>query len=191
MTPGESQMRYAALIFTAVLVLNIFIGCTPQESGASNPEGDAKQTDDVQKKGKEEKKSECTHTADTLKCVKYVRNYDADTITMEIPGLHPLLGKNAGIRVLGVDTPEIRTKNACEKKKAKHAKKVVEKILSKAKRIDLENISRGKFFRIVADVKADGKSLTKMLLEKNLAYPYDGGTKRKVDWCKPLQNAKK
>ena len=129
-------------------------------------------------------KDSCLHDDGNFRCVKYVKNYDADTITFNIPNIHPLIGNKINVRVLGVDTPEIRTKDKCEKKKARYAKKKITKILKKAKRIDLENIKRGKYFRIVADVKVDKKSLTEYLLENGFAYAYDGGTKRKIDWCK-------
>ena len=126
----------------------------------------------------------CSHDANNFRCVKYRSNYDGDSITFDIKGVHPLFGKNAKIRLSGVDTPEIKSKNKCEKKKARLAKDFVAKILGKAKKIHLENVSRGKYFRIVADVKFDGKSLGKMLLKRGLAYPYDGDTKPKVNWCK-------
>ena len=45
----------------------------------------------------------------------YVRNYDGDTITFNLPGLHPIIGEKINIRVNGIDTPEIRGK--CEKEK--------------------------------------------------------------------------
>ena len=83
---------------------------------------------------------DCGHEKDSFRCVQYVKNYDADTITVNIPGLHPVVGKNMNIRVRGVDTPEIRTKNSCEKEKGRHAKKLVRNLLKKAKRIDLTNI---------------------------------------------------
>ncbi len=41
---------------------------------------------------------------------------------------------------------------------------------------------RGKYFRIVARVVADGQDLSEMLIEKQLAVPYGGGTKTK-EWC--------
>ena len=71
-----------------------------------------------------------------------------------------------------------------EKAKGRHAKKLVKALLKNAKRIDLENIERGKYFRIVADVLIDGKNLTHYLVKNGLGYPYDGGTKSKVNWCK-------
>ncbi|PIP89027.1 MAG: nuclease [Bdellovibrionales bacterium CG12_big_fil_rev_8_21_14_0_65_38_15] len=126
----------------------------------------------------------CMHDKDTFRCVKYVRNYDADTITFNVPGVHPLIGEKINVRVSGVDTPEVKTKVACEKQKARDAKRLVENLLKHAKRIDLTGVSRDKYFRINADVVIDGKSLSSYLLKNGLAYSYDGGTKKKVDWCK-------
>ena len=125
----------------------------------------------------------CQHSQTTFRCVKYLRNYDADTITFDVPAVHPLLGKKISVRVRGIDTPEIRGKCSREKDLAKEAKQVVEKMLKGAKRIDLQDIERGKYFRIVADVMVDGRSLVKDLLKMKLGYPYDGGRKQKNYWC--------
>jgi len=127
---------------------------------------------------------ECQHTDTTFKCVKYIRNYDGDTITVKIPGLHPLFGQEISVRIAGVDTPEIRTKNKCEKNKALQAKRVVGGALSEAHFIQIKNVERGKYFRIVGDVIVNGKSMKDLLLAKKLAYLYDGGRKQKVNWCK-------
>ena len=40
----------------------------------------------------------------------YVQNYDGDTVTFNLPGLHPIIGEKINIRVNGIDTPEIRGK---------------------------------------------------------------------------------
>ena len=112
----------------------------------------------------------------------YVRNYDGDTITFNLPGLHPIIGDKISIRVNGIDTPEIRGKCEKEKYEAQQAKEMIADILKDAETIDLKNIERGKYFRIVADVFVDGESLADELIETGLAVAYDGGTKVK-DWC--------
>jgi micrococcal nuclease len=89
------------------------------------------------------------------------------------------------VRVNGIDTPEVRTKDQCEKDKARTARKLVKNVLSRAKRIDLKNIQRGKYFRVVADVVADGQSVKDLLIKNELARSYDGGTKSKRSWCEP------
>jgi len=41
---------------------------------------------------------------------------------------------------------------------------------------------RGKYFRIVGRLIPDGVDISELLIQKNLAVLYDGGTKGK-DWC--------
>ncbi len=125
----------------------------------------------------------CVHDEQTFRCVQYVRNYDADTITFNIPNVHPLIGKKIAVRVKHVDTPEIKGKLPCEKEAARTAKRLIENLLKNAKRIDLENIGKDKYFRVLADVVVDGKPLKDYLLKNNLAYLYEGKTKQKLNWC--------
>jgi endonuclease YncB( thermonuclease family) len=113
-----------------------------------------------------------------------VKNYDADTITVDIPGTHPLIGKNVSVRVAHVDTPEIKTEDLCEKAAGRAAQRLIENILKNAKRIDLVNVERDKYFRILADVEVDGRSLKDILFKNELAYAYEGGTKQHPNWCK-------
>ena len=115
--------------------------------------------------------------------VKYIRNHDGDTITVNINNVHPIIGKEISVRVYGIDTPEIRTKNMCEKKKAVEAKLLVKELLVNADNIEIRDIKRDKYFRIVGKVYADGVSVGEMLLKKKLAYPYYGKTKSNIDWC--------
>ncbi len=132
----------------------------------------------------------CKHDKNTFRCVKYVKNYDADTITVDIPNVHPLIGHRISVRVRHIDTPEIKGKLPCEKEAARTAKRLIENQLKNAKRIDLENVDKDKYFRILADVVIDGKPLIDILLKNNLAYHYEGGTKQKIDWCKRLPASK-
>lgn len=127
---------------------------------------------------------DCTHTDDEYKCVKYLRNYDGDTVTVNIPHVPKLLGNKMRIRIAGIDTPEIKGKNKCEKDKARAARDLVKSQLRSAQRIDLKNVRRGHYFRIVADLYYDGKNLKEVLIKNGLAVPYDGGKKKQVDWCK-------
>ena len=112
----------------------------------------------------------------------YVRNYDGDTITFNLSGLHPIIGEKISIRVNGIDTPEIKGK--CEKEKygSKQAQQMVADILKDAEQIALKNMERGKYFRIAADVIVDGESLGSMLVEAGMAIRYDG-EKKTHKWC--------
>lgn len=116
--------------------------------------------------------------------VRYVSNHDGDTITVELDGVNPLLGHNITVRVNGVDTPEMTSKSKCTKTMAVKAKSVVATALKSSSKIVLRNPGRDKYFRILADVEADGALLSKTLLNMKLARVYDGGTKSLKPWCK-------
>lgn len=128
----------------------------------------------------------CSHDAKTFRCVKYIKNYDGDTVTVRIPNVHPLLGENITVRVFGIDTPEKTGKKPCEKDRARDAQRLVENLMRRGKSVELRNVDRDKYFRILAEVWVDGRSLADALLKNGLAYPYDGGRKpASIDWCPP------
>ena len=108
--------------------------------------------------------------------------YDGDTFRANISEWHGLIGKDVSIRVNGIDTPELRGKCKQEKLLASKAKQHAVAMLREGNIITLNNMKRGKYFRIVADINIDGKSLAKSLIKANLAVPYEGSTKTK-DWC--------
>ena len=112
----------------------------------------------------------------------YLRNYDGDTITFNLPGLHPIIGEKISIRVNGIDTPEIKGKCEKEKYNAKQAKDMAADILKDAEQITLKNMEREKYFRIAADVIVDGENLADMLIEAGMAIRFDGG-KKTHKWC--------
>lgn len=126
---------------------------------------------------------DCKHDDTTFKCVDVVAVYDGDTVTVNIPDVHPLIGKKIGVRIRGLDTPERKGKQPCEKDKAIEAKSLVETALKNAKQVDLLNCGKDKYFRLLCDVHYDGKSVAALVLDKKLAYQYSGATKQKIDWC--------
>lgn len=126
----------------------------------------------------------CSHTETSFQCVKVVEIYDGDTIFIDLPDQHPLFGKRMGVRIVGIDTPELKTKDACEKKRGQEAKAVLADLLGKAKRVDIVNVEKDKFFRILGTVLADGHSVSNDLIQRRLAYPYHGERKIKRNWCK-------
>ena len=112
---------------------------------------------------------------------KVISVYDGDTFRVDIDSLPPIVGKNIPIRLNGVDTPEIRGKCEYEKDLAIKARDFVRNKLANAKEIKLNNLQRGKYFRVVANVMVDGVSLEQELLDNELAYKYTGG--KKSSWC--------
>ncbi|MEN4053801.1 thermonuclease family protein [Sulfurimonas sp. NWX79] len=108
--------------------------------------------------------------------------YDGDTFRVNIKDYPKIIGYRIPVRVNGIDTPELRAQCIKEKNLARTAKKITVRLLRNAKTIELKNIKRGKYFRIVADVYVDGKLLSEILLQNKVAVRYDGG--KKIDWCK-------
>lgn len=121
---------------------------------------------------------------------KVVRVYDGDTFFADIDAYPDIIGKEMGIRIRGIDTPEIRTRSENEKALAQRAQATADSILTKAKVVILHDVSQGKYFRIVADVTADGVNIADTLISLKLAVKYDGGTKT-VDWDTVTINTEK
>jgi len=113
----------------------------------------------------------------TLKPSKITRVYDGDTFYANFDGMHPIIGSSIAIRINGVDTPEMNDRSRRVRKKALKARDYVRATLATATVIELRNIKRGKYFRIVADVFVDGQNLGEMIVERGLGVPYFGGRK--------------
>ncbi len=103
--------------------------------------------------------------------------YDGDTPWVDIPYLGPELGHGFPIRIYGIDTAEMKTKDPYEKKCAIAAQNFILDQFLNAKSIELQGAMEGKYFRLVSDIYFDGKSLTSMLVDMRLGYIYLGETK--------------
>lgn len=120
--------------------------------------------------------------------VEVVSIYDGDTFFVDLPGVRPIFGKRIGVRIKGIDTPEIRADKDLSKEDQERVKEIarqakmflVEKLRS-AKVVEIKNVERGKFFRISADVYVDGVDVAELLLKEGLAKEYDG-TGKKPKW---------
>lgn len=120
-------------------------------------------------------------TYGNLRVSKIVNVYDGDSFRANINKLHPLIGQNIGIRVYGIDTPEMRAKCPMEKQMAVRVRDYVRGILDNAGRVELREVRRDKYFRINAVVVVDGRSLAAILISNGMARQYFGGTKQ--GWC--------
>jgi endonuclease YncB( thermonuclease family) len=117
--------------------------------------------------------------------------YDGDTLKVDIEdkeGCIPeVFSKDLGVRVMGIDTPEIRAQCRLEKCLALKAKAFTESKLSEAE-ILFENEERDKYFRILADVRYKSKGTTQWktlsdeLIKAGLGVAYFGSTKSE-NWC--------
>ena len=132
--------------------------------------------------------------AENFDNVKVVSVYDGDTFKVNLPCTQDIFCRDISVRVYGVDTPEMKAQNACEKKKAKEAQTLTKEILSKGP-VLLKNCKRDKYFRILCDVvvlgQNQGYELSEELVNNHLAVRYYGETKAEVDWCKTPANPTK
>jgi micrococcal nuclease len=110
--------------------------------------------------------------------------YDGDTFYITMPGLPPEL-QRIGVRVRGVDTPEMRGKCEGEKRNALAAKAFTTRVLLMAKNhVTLKGLKWDKYGgRVDADVFVGGQKLSDMMITRGYARPY-GGEKR-TGWCGP------
>ena len=119
-----------------------------------------------------------------LEDAEFLYCYDGDTCKINIPDVPDVLGgKKMGLRIWGVDTPELRGKCRKEKQLAVLATKLTNQAVFNAQRIEYSEVKRGKFYRLVARLRIDGAYLDETLIAAGLGVPYFGKTKSK-DWCK-------
>lgn len=107
--------------------------------------------------------------------------YDADTFRATIHSWPAVVGFRIPVRVRGVDAPELRGKCPQETELAREAKQFSAGMLRKGSKIILENIERGKYFRLIADIVVDGESLGEALIDSGHARFYHGG--QREGWC--------
>ena len=116
--------------------------------------------------------------------VEAISFYDGDTATIAIDLGFGLRITKQKIRILGIDTPEIRTKDPLEKAAGYLARDKAAEFCSLA----IDSITflsleweRGKYGRLLGDFqRSDGLKLTEYLVEHRLAVPYEGGSRGKL-----------
>ena len=116
---------------------------------------------------------------------KIQRVVDGDTVDISV-NLGFDIWHNARVRMMGIDTPESRTRNL-EEKALGLASKARLKELLKGKKIKIvcSKEGKGKFGLIIADVHTIDKegndvNVNNQLIEEGHARPYYGG--KKVPW---------
>jgi micrococcal nuclease len=107
--------------------------------------------------------------------------YDGDTCYVVAKTLPDTL-RNMSIRILGIDTPEIRADCTEEKDLALQGRAFANDMFRNANNIEFRNLKWDKYGgRILADVYIDGMSYKHEIIEAGLAREYDGG--KKLGWC--------
>jgi micrococcal nuclease len=128
--------------------------------------------------------------------VKVIKVVDGDTVDVDIDLGFGVTLTDERVRIMGIDTPESRTRDKVEDLFGEAAKERL-KVLMKdgGKLITTEDRKgedmKGKFGRILGDFRiGDGRKVTDILIEEGHAVAYFGGSKDEVQ-AKHLVNRTK
>ena len=113
---------------------------------------------------------------------KVKRVIDGDSVVIDIDLGFDTWIKDQNVRLYGIDTPEVRTKDPWEKKHGKLAKQFVEQVLPEGSDVRITTVKDDdKFGRVLAIIRnSAGMDVAQELLQERLAVPYDG-TKSKQE----------
>jgi micrococcal nuclease len=107
---------------------------------------------------------------------KVVKVYDGDTITIGFYMMGNETPYRMPVRLLGIDTPEMRDKNVETKARAKVAQQFLSsQVLGKI--VQLRNLGKEKYGRLLADVYCDDVHINQLMIDTGNAVAYFGGTK--------------
>jgi micrococcal nuclease len=120
------------------------------------------------------------------------RIVDGDTVDVDIDLGFGVILANERVRIMGIDTPESRTRDLTEKKFGLASKARLKEILGKtATLVCKEYDAKGKFGRVLGDFTTnDGRMVTDVLIEEGHAVAYFGGSKEEIQ-LKHLANREK
>tara|TARA_B100001093_G_C26737135_1_gene974961 strand:+ start:350 stop:805 length:456 start_codon:yes stop_codon:yes gene_type:complete len=108
---------------------------------------------------------------------------DGDTVDVDIDLGFGIVLTDERVRVMGIDTPESRTRNKVEKLFGLASKARLKELLSKHCVLKTEinkngEDMKGKFGRVLGDfVATDGRMITDILIEEGYAVAYHGQSK--------------
>ena len=130
----------------------------------------------------------------TYKCT-VTKIIDGDTIDVDIHlGFDVVLTKQR-IRLMGIDTPESRTRNLEEKKRGLLSKQYMVDKCPIGSNITLHSLDRGKFGRILGEIWEEDvdsttlEPLNKRMITDGFAVEYYGGSKDDLE-AKHMENKK-
>ena len=107
--------------------------------------------------------------------------YDGDTFKARVP-VWPGVETVTSVRVIGIDTPEIKGKCVSERAAALAAKGRLTALLASG-RVEISAVKEDVYTgRVDAVVTVDGKPVADTMIAEGYARPYDGKTAR-AGWC--------
>lgn len=119
-------------------------------------------------------------SAEVLHSYKISKVHDGDTVIIEVDFFPPEIGNRVGLRIKGIDTPELYGKCIEEIEGAKKAKEYMKELTKKGD-YKIVLLGRDKYFRLLGDIKIGEKYISELMIEKGYARKYDG--LHKQGWC--------
>jgi endonuclease YncB( thermonuclease family) len=122
---------------------------------------------------------DCKPYVPLVSCGKVIKVYDGDTITIasKLQNSTDDTIYRFSVRLLGIDSAEMKSKNEIEKLHAIQARDALSSIVFN-QMVELRNVSTEKYGRLLADVYCKNIHLNEWMIRNNYAVPYDGGTKQ-------------
>ena len=115
--------------------------------------------------------------------VDVTRVVDGDTVDVDIDLGFGMTYKKQRVRMMGIDTPESRTRDLEEKKFGLLAKEyLTEKLATEDLIVTTEvDNEKGNFGRILGWVWANGVNVNKQMIDENMAVAYHGQSKDDIE----------
>ena len=111
------------------------------------------------------------------------RVIDGDTVIMTV-SIWPGVTWHGGVRLNGIDTPELRGRCPLEQAQARAARELLVEMLDRAEAVTVLAPKHGRYAgRVVATVEADGVDVSPVLIKSGFARPY-GGNGPRPRWCR-------
>ena len=115
-----------------------------------------------------------------------IKVIDGDTVDVDIDLGFGISLNNERVRIMGIDTPESRTRDKIEKKFGLASKARLKELLGKTTVLKTQinkkgEDMKGKFGRVLGDfVTESGKMVTEVMIKEGHCVPYFGGSKEDV-----------
>lgn len=109
-----------------------------------------------------------------IECGKVVQVYDGDTFTIATYVFGEIYRFN--VRLYGIDTPEIRTKDIKMKTRAIQARDALRELIMN-KIVELKNVEYEKYGRLMAHVYVNGINVNEWMIQNGHGIVYTGGKK--------------
>ena len=111
---------------------------------------------------------------------------DGDTVDVDIDLGFGVVLTDERVRIMGIDTPESRTRNKIEKLFGLAAKRRLKELLSQQCVLKTEinkdgEDMKGKFGRVLGDVVVDGVNINKSMIHDHHAVAYFGQSKDDIE----------